>query len=124
MIQEYNFPDALKGDTYPLIQFTALNVDSETGDRTPIDLTGADIRMWLKTEVKGANKEREFNTNGKGITITNAVAGEFVFDKQIIDVKAGNYIYDMQFWFPDNTTQTYLKGRWCIVQDVTEVQDV
>ncbi|MCH9621032.1 MAG: hypothetical protein S4CHLAM20_04460 [Chlamydiia bacterium] len=114
MAQNYNFPTALRGDTFNRIEFTVADADDN-----PIDLTGVNIYMFLKLKVSQGVKEAQF-TVGNGFTIIDAPNGRFDFDEKIIKENASEYKYDIQFFFPDGSTKTYLEGSWKIAQDVTD----
>ncbi len=77
-----------------------------------VDLTGATIVMPLKKEQGGTTIK--LLTIGSGITVTNAVLGQFKIDKQIIDLAPFNYFYDIIFTFSDATVKTYISGYFNI----------
>ena len=59
------------------------------------------------------------SVSSAGITITNAAGGLFKINKQIIDIAAGNYSYDLEIKFADNTVKTWLSGEFLIECDIT-----
>lgn len=112
MATTYNFPDHIKGDTFLAQAFTyKLN-------GTPIDLTGGTFRMMLKRSIKSTTAVLTLST-GSGITITNAAAGQWQIDSQVIDIKEGTYYYDVEFTYASGQVATYLSGRFKIIQDIT-----
>jgi hypothetical protein len=110
MADYYNFRDHKKGDTYPKTKFNAAI------DGVPLNITGASIKMMLRDRSKYVKKIFQ---NGEGITITNPAAGGFELDRQIIDIPAGEYTYDIQITLSDGSVKTYIYGAWTIKQDIT-----
>ena len=108
----FNFPDTTKDDTFEGVEF----VLEENG--SPVDLTGASIRMMLKLTV-GASPALTVSTPSSGLTITNASGGVFEFDEQIISVDAGNYLYDIEVTDSGGDITTYVAGNWVICPDIT-----
>lgn len=109
---EFNFPDHTKDDTFEGVEF----ILEENG--SPIDLTGASIRMMLKLTPQDDAALTVF-TPSDGLTITDAVNGIFQFDEQVISVDAGEYFYDIEVTDSGGKVTTYVSGRWIICQDIT-----
>lgn len=105
----YHIPDHYSGDT-----FEALIITLEE-DSSPIDLTAATIEIDFET--LSGQKKLEL-TVGDGITINDALNGEFQIDEQVISLPTGRYKYDIQVTI-GNTVTTYLKGTWNILDDIT-----
>lgn len=91
----------IAGDTIEEIAFTI------TVDAVALNLTGADI--VISSQPVGINL-----AVGAGITVTNAAAGQFKINEQILPVKAGTYNYYMKFLLSDGTVFTYLTGVWTV----------
>lgn len=109
----YNIPDHTRRDTFEGFDVT---VKINT---VALDLTGALIRMQMRID-SSATPIKEFNSDvDGGITITDAAAGKFTFDEQIIDVPAQQYFYDIQIELADDKVYTFLRGNWTIIQDYT-----
>ena len=101
-----------KGDTFKQIPMVyKLN-------GTPHNLTGAVIRMQLRKEKDGVSYLVLTSVGSAGITITNAVGGAFKINTQIIDIQAGNYVYDIEFNI-NGVIETLIKGDFIITNDVT-----
>jgi len=87
-----------------------------------VDLTGASIRMQLRTTPL-APASLEMSTDNGGITIINALSGEIGISGRIIDIPAHKYVYDLEYTIPSlggpDYVVTMLKGMFKIVQDVT-----
>ena len=110
----YNFPSAVRGDTFNGLKFTVLVND------IAVDLTNATIIMDLRLTPTGV-VVKSFTTVGSGgITInSDPTTGKFVFDAQIIDLPAAKYVYDIEIDFQSGLIKTYIGGTWEIIQDVT-----
>lgn len=109
----YDFPDHIKGDTFDGVGFTI------TVNGVALNLTGVGIRMQLRKGEKGSVVKEFTNAVGGGITVTNALAGKFEIDSQIIDISAATYNHDIQFTLLSGEVRTYIAGTWTIIQDIT-----
>jgi hypothetical protein len=111
MASIYNFKEHTRGDTFKE-QGLVVSING-----TPVDLAGAKIRMDLKASY---NAPASLSLNEtSGITIDLGTAGRFVIDEQIIDIDAGNYLYDIEITNSAGQVFTYVKGTFPILQDVT-----
>lgn len=84
------------------------------------DITGAVIICQIKQDVDSP-AVHEWIT-GTNITVLDALTGEFTLNQ--IDVFAPEpctYIYDLQVTLANGTSQTYLKGKIKVIQDITTV---
>lgn len=107
----YNFKSSLRGDTIPAKIITATRtVDAVT---EPIDLTNYSIKMDI---VLG--NIRKSLIVGDGITVTDAVNGEFRINSFSLP-QVGVWSYDIQF-STGTDVETYIKGTINILQDVTK----
>jgi hypothetical protein len=107
----YMIPTHRKGDTFKGVIFAVLVND------VALDLTNAYIRMDMRlTPKKESVKRLTSETNG-GITILDD--GKFQINKQIVDVPAAKYVYDIEITLASGDVDTYIAGTWTIVQDVT-----
>jgi NADH:ubiquinone oxidoreductase subunit K len=102
-----------KGDTFEAVNFEIL-VNS-----VALNLTGATLRMQLRKEFGGVVFLSLTSVASAGITITNAVSGLFKINKQIINIDASNYIYDIELTKADGTVKTYINGNFLISNDIT-----
>ena len=109
-----NFPNLehYKGNTFDEILF------QYKVNGVAVDINDYVIRMQLRKEPEGVVYLVLTSVLSNGITITNGVNGEFKINEQKIDIKSGNYIYDIEF--NDNGyIETYIKGNFNIINDVT-----
>ena len=110
---EYNFKDHKKGDTFPGVSFK-ISVNG-----LPLNLTGASIKMQLR-ELTPTGAVGATFTDLAGITIdATPTSGIFVFDKQVIDIPAVLYYFDIQITLASGDIKTYIEGTWNITQDRT-----
>ena len=108
----YNFTH-IKGDTFDQVPFAILK------NNVALNLTGATIRMQLRSECGGLIALNLTSVANAGITITNAAGGLFKINKQVIDIASGLYEYDIQITFADGTVKTWLSGDFNIICDIT-----
>ena len=108
----YNFTH-IKGDTFDEMPFAIVK------NSVALNLTGATIRMQLRSECGGLIALSLTSVASAGITITNAVNGLFKINKQIINIASGNYAYDLEILISDGTVKTWLSGEFLIESDIT-----
>ena len=104
----------IKGTTYKGIGFlisTGESIDSIS----PLPISYAKMQLKLAYNAP-ASLTLE---SGAGLTTDPSSPGLIVIDKQIIDVPAGNYIYDIEITTEEGDVFIYIKGSWLITQDVT-----
>jgi len=103
----------IKGDTFEAVNFQML-VNS-----VALNLTGCTLRMQLRKEYGGVIFLALTSVASAGITITNPSSGIFAINRQIINLDAFNYIYDIELIKADGTVKTYVSGNFSITNDVT-----
>lgn len=103
----------IKGDTFEAVNFQML-VNS-----VALNLTGCALRMQLRKEYGGVIFLSLTSVASAGITITNPTSGIFSINRQIINLDAYNYIYDIELIKADGTVKTYVSGNFSITNDVT-----
>jgi hypothetical protein len=103
-----------KGDTFDEVAFQ-LRINGVN-----VNLTGATIKMQLKKRYCDLTPALSLTSVGSaGITITNASAGQFKINSQIINIPVWNYVYDLQIAFSNGEVKTYIKGNFNILEEVT-----
>lgn len=116
----FNFT-AIKGDT-----FKGTYIFQILKNSVPLDLTDVQIDAQFKITAKG-EAALSMSTEDDTIIVTDAVAGKFAFAKQIIDIEAGKYLYDVQLTYPivlpatEAEIETVLKGTMTVEQDITKL---
>ena len=103
----------IKGDTFEAVNFQML-VNSNA-----LNLTNCTLRMQLKREYGGVPFLSLTSVANAGITIVTAASGLFKINKQVIDIDAHNYIYDIELVKSDGTVKTYISGNFLVTNDVT-----
>lgn len=103
----YNFKNHYKGSS-----FLALRV------KLNFDITGATILCQIRPDIN-STPVHEWRTE-INITIINASIGDFVLNQiNSFDPPPCRYIYDLQVVLANGTSQTYLRGKLKVIQDIT-----
>jgi hypothetical protein len=103
----------IKGDSFEAVNFQMLV------NTVALNLTGSTLRMQLRKEYGGIIYLSLTSVANAGITITNSANGLFKINKQVINIEAANYIYDIELVKSDGTVKTYISGNFLITNDVT-----
>jgi len=103
----------IKGDTFEAVNFQMLV------NTVALNLTGCTLRMQLRKEYGGVIFLSLTSVASAGITITTPTSGLFKINRQIINIDATNYIYDIELIKADGTVKTYISGNFSITNDVT-----
>jgi len=101
-VGNYTIPQVVQGLTMEAIEFTVIV------DGNPLDLSGATITAKARY-AKMTSRVGVFST-----TITDAVNGVFEIDEQVIDWQVGNWLYSIQFEWPDGTIKVYIEGSFVV----------
>lgn len=111
--EKYTFKQQYAGDTFKGLLMTL----KDENNVNPIDITGYQFKMQIKTSELGQIIKEL--TNDFGITITDAVNGAFKIDEFLTPQKSGSFYYDLQVTYPNNKVDTYMRGYFPITQDIT-----
>lgn len=84
-----------------------------------VDLTDYVIEMKVRKEYQGKIYLDFTSVANAGITITDAVNGNFKINTQIINVDSYNYIWDMKFTDGNGVSKIYFGGEFLIENNVT-----
>lgn len=109
LIQNYDFDDAITGNTYDAVIF---NLPEEV----IYSLTGAKIFMQLRKK-PGQNVAIEFSTDNMKMEILTPFS--FALKAQIIDVVPDTYYYDILIEFLTGYRATYIGGKWTVHPVIT-----
>ena len=101
-----------KGDTFLEVPFEILI------DGNALNLTGAIIKMQLRKNYE-KDVALEFSTTNNKIQIVNVSLGTFKIVEQIIDIESFEYLYDLQITLSISDVETYVKGKFNILNDIT-----
>lgn len=101
-----------------------LDITQTLADGTPVDLTGAYIRLGIKDQRTDTDfiKYLDSNSNG-GITITNAVTGKFSILISATETAAMTFnrgVYDLEIVYNNGYVSRILKGRVLVDREVTD----
>lgn len=113
MIGKLNI-QALRGDTFKEYPFEILI------DNVALNLTSAVIKMDIKKDACSLPTLTLTSVSNNGITITDAVNGEFKINQQIISIPAGNYQYDIQITLANGTVNTWVGGLFQVINTITQ----
>ena len=113
MIGKLNI-QALRGDTFKEYPFEILI------DNVALNLTGAAIKMDIKKDACSLPALTLTSVSNNGITITDAVNGEFKINQQIISIPAGNYQYDIQITLANGAVNTWVGGLFQVINTITQ----
>ena len=106
----------IKGDTFEAVNFAM----TSGALLSPIDLTGAVIKMQLRKQACDLVKVISLTSVlSDGITITNPALGLFKINKQIINIDPYNYVYDIEITFGSGVVKTYISGLFLVTPDIT-----
>jgi hypothetical protein len=82
------------------------------------DITGAVILCQIKPDTDSPAIHQWIS--GTNITVIDAPTGEFLLNQiDVFDPEPCRYIYDLQVTLANGTSQTYLKGKIKVIQDIT-----
>lgn len=108
----YNFKPHRSGDTFDGLALTyRLNA-------TPVDLTGAYIRLHVRRSATDRRIALNLNTDNGGIVITDAAGGNFMIPAQIIDLAPHTYVHDLEITLANGVRKTRMAGSWKITADI------
>jgi hypothetical protein len=112
--------DHRRGDTWNGMMLLVEELKAVDGVETKIvkDLTGYSVVSKFKTSLD-ANASFEFKTEDNTILIPNPTTGELFFESRKMNVKAGDYVFDVELTSPTGYVQTIAEGVWKIFQDVS-----
>ena len=88
-------------------------------NEVPIDLSGSIIEIQVRTTPTATNAELTL-TLGNGLTI-GGVDNNQVIINSIVDISAGNYVYDLTVVFPSEIVKTYVWGTFIVFEDITKI---
>jgi hypothetical protein len=86
--------------------------------RLNFDITGATIISQIKQDTN-TTPVHEWKT-GVNITVVDASIGEFILNQvDVFDPEPCRYIYDLQVILASGQSETYLRGKLKVIQDIT-----
>jgi hypothetical protein len=111
-LRPVNFPiKILKNDSLnTVLEFKVNDV--------PLDLSGATVRMQIRPSATSSTLSLAL-TEGSGISV-GGTDNNIVTLNKLINIAAGNYVYDLEIDFGSNVVKTYLKGDFVVTEDVSK----
>jgi len=113
----YNLPDHTKGDTFLGVEFEVI-VNS-----VAINVADYDIKLQVRKDpIKTSKVLLELSTeNDRLERLEPTTDGKFKIVEWVVDIPAGEYVYDVQFTKLDDggAIRTWIKGTWTILPEVT-----
>lgn len=104
----YHFKTQYAGDTFRGLQITVSRTSNDVSN--PEDLSNLSIVFTLSRLGNTALKKEV----GSGISLVDAVNGVFKIDS-FVNPSMGNYVYDIEFRYPNGVIETYLAGKYKII---------
>jgi hypothetical protein len=90
-----------------------------TADNVAVNLTGSTIEIQVRKTANATVADLTLKTGGNGITISGASNNQIVLNK-VVNIPAGNYLYDMNVTFPSGLVKTYVWGTFLVQEDITK----
>ncbi len=91
-----------------------------TADNVAVNLTGSTITIQVRKTANATAIDLSLSTGGNGITIAGASNNQIVLNK-VVNIAAGNYLYDMNVTFPSGVVKTYVWGTFLVQEDITKI---
>jgi hypothetical protein len=91
---------------------------SISADGVAVNLAGSTIIIQVRKTAYSSPADLTL-TNGSGITITGVNSNMVVLNK-LVNIAAGNYVYDMNVTFPSGIVRTYVWGNFLVQEDITK----
>ena len=91
-----------------------------TAENVPVNLTGSTITIQVRKTANATAVDLSLSTGGLGITIAGASNNQIVLNK-VVNIAAGNYLYDMNVTFPSGVVKTYVWGTFLVQEDITKI---
>ena len=90
-----------------------------TSNDVAVDLSGSTILIQVRTKPTSSDVVLSLAT-GSSITIGGVGYNEITLNK-VVDIAAGNYVYDMNVTFPSGLVKTYIYGSFLVQEDISRL---
>ena len=90
-----------------------------TSNDVAVDLSGSTILIQVRTKPTSSDVVLSLTT-GTSITIGGVGYNEITLNK-VVDIAAGNYVYDMNVTFPSGLVKTYIYGSFLVQEDISRL---
>ncbi len=91
-----------------------------TAENVPVNLTGSTITIQVRKTANASAVDLSLSTGGNGITISGVGNNQIVLNK-VVNIAAGNYLYDMNVTSPSGVVKTYVWGTFLVQEDITKI---
>jgi len=115
----YNFENWFRGDTFEGFTFTLTEGETEE-TATPIDVTGALIKMQFRLGDKDGDIGIEISTLDGTIEIVDGAGGIIYIKPFDVVLTPAEYFYDLQIVFTDDVKLTPFQGVVIVDNDTTK----
>lgn len=92
---------------------------SITADNVAVNLTGSTITIQVRKTAFATTADLTL-TNGDGVAIAGVSNNQIVLNK-VVNIAAGNYLYDINVTFPSGVVKTYVWGTFLVQEDITKI---
>lgn len=92
---------------------------SITSNDVAVDLSGCTVLIQVRLKPASTDVLLTLQT-GTSITIGGVGKNEITLNK-LVDIPAGNYVYDMNVTFPSGLVKTYIWGSFLVQEDITRI---
>ena len=110
----YDWPSAVKGDTFDGVAITGVTVDGANPASTL-----SSTKIQFRPSIASTTTSLELTSADSEITISNVTTWACTVVPFTIALAAGTYYYDWEFTDASGNIRTYLAGRWHIAEHVT-----
>jgi hypothetical protein len=91
-----------------------------TSNSVAVNLTGCTIVIQVRKSAAAESIDLSLSTTESSITIGGANSNQITL-KKIVNIAAGNYLYDMNVTFPSGQVKTYIWGSFFVQEDITKI---
>ena len=90
-----------------------------TANDVAVDLSGSTILIQIRSTPTSSDVVLSLTT-GSSITIGGVGKNEITLNK-VVNIAAGNYVYDMNVTFPSGLVKTYIYGSFLVQEDISRL---
>jgi len=91
-----------------------------TSNSVPVSLLGCTIVIQVRKTASASSIDLSLSTTDSSITIGGTNNNQITL-KKIVNIAAGNYLYDMNVTFPSGIVKTYIWGSFLVQEDITKI---
>lgn len=91
-----------------------------TSNTVAVNLTGCTIVIQVRKTASASTIDLSLSTTDNSITIGGTNNNQITL-KKVVNIAAGNYLYDMNVTFPSGQVKTYIWGSFFVQEDITKI---